>query len=206
MFLLHALIRTSHCHIYLTLRPYNYTVSENMACWSFRQPMAPTYILQLSHSLPFTPPVPLSFSFARVRTSCPLNAPKQVWNSRPLTFLQIIKISSGCSGMRLGILQKNVKLITPSFPGVGLVALGLVNIVSAMKRLPSHSSSKEPGKWPPARIAVMPEIWSARIGVYVSVKTRRLAPAVSLRSSHSSSGAPTKTGQENVLDQSAQVE
>ena len=108
--------------------------------------------------------------------------------------------------MRFGIDQKKEKLITPRLPGTGFVPLGLVKKVSALKRMPFQCRSREPGKWPPVRMAVTPSISLGKIGVYGSVSSWSEAPGVSFRSNHSSSGAPTMTGHLKVRDQSAQVE
>jgi hypothetical protein len=81
-----------------------------------------------------------------------------------------------------------------------------VKNVSALKRMPFQWRSKEPGKWPPVRIAVTPSISLGRIGVYGSVRSWSSVPGVSRRSNHSSSGRPTMTGHLNVRDQSAQIE
>lgn len=108
--------------------------------------------------------------------------------------------------MRFGIDQKNEKLTTPGLPGTGLVPLGLVKNVSALKRMPFQCRRREPGKWPPVRMAVTLSISLGRIEVYGSVRSWSSVPGVSRRSNHSSSGAPTMMGHLNVRDQSAQVE
>lgn len=56
----------------------------------------------------------------------------QVWKSNFLTFFQMERISSGCRGIRFGMLQKKLKLITPGLPGTGLEPEGEVKIVSAL--------------------------------------------------------------------------